>query len=100
MGKSVLYHHCRPFESVVFGTVLAEKEFFDPDLKGAYEWLEKEIGFYPIFLSVGTRERDLYMTGYQDNWRVLTGWENKDGVTKAKLRKRGEFPVLPCCVLL
>ena len=87
-----MYHHCRPLGGVVFNNVTGTQEFSDPDLKDAYLWLEKEVGFYPLFLSVGISECDLYMTGYNDNWRVVTGWEHKDGVMKANFRKRGEFP--------
>ncbi len=92
------YHHCRSLDSVVFGEINPNPKYFDPDLKNAYLWLRKEVGFYPLFLSVGTSEEDLYMTGYANQWARIIG--NKivgrriDGtyIHKNILRKRGEFP--------
>ena len=78
------YYHCRNLESVVFGEVKAIPEYSDKDLKGAYHWLEKEVGFYPLFCAVGTTDEDIRMTGYQDNWRVKVSFD--------EYRKKGCFP--------
>ena len=78
------YHHCRNLESVVFGEVKASPNYSDKDFKGAYRWLEKEVGFYPLFCAVGTTDEDIRMTGYQDNWRVK--------ISSDEYRKKGEFP--------
>jgi hypothetical protein len=76
----MLYHHSRDLESVVFGEVKGNPEFSDPDFRKAYLWLEKEVGFYPLFLAVGATEEDIKMTCYGDNWIAKTS------------RKKGEFP--------
>jgi hypothetical protein len=82
------YHHCRCLESVVFGEIKANPTYFDKDLKDAYFWLEKEVGFYPIILAVGKTDEDIRMTGYQNQFgRILT--ESSKGNT---YRKKGEFP--------
>lgn len=82
------YHHCRSLDSVVYGEVRAHSEHSDPDLKDAYFWLEKEVGFYPLFLAVGATEEDIRMTGYQNQWRRIlsSGPDGKEYI------KRGEFP--------
>lgn len=78
------YHHSRNLDSIIFGEVSSHLDYFDPDFKDAYLWLEKEVGFYPLFLAVGTTEEDIRMTGYQDNWRVkISDWE---------YRRTGKFP--------
>ena len=77
------YHHCRDLESVVFGEVKGNPKYSDPIFRKAYFWLKKEVGFYPLFLAVGSSEDSLHMTGYQDQWRRVIGTENvgrrKDG---------------------
>ena len=94
----MLYHHCRSLDSIVFGDVKADSTHQDPDSKDAYSWLEKQIGFKPLFLSVGENEDDLRMTGYPDNWRRVIKTKivrrRKDGIYIHKniLRKKGEFP--------
>lgn len=88
------YHHCTSLESVIFGELKASPEYSDLDFKGAYSWLEKEVGFYPLFLVVGTTEADIRMTGYQDNWRLRVSYRYENGKTKGTYRKAGEFPNL------
>ncbi len=62
----------------------------------AYEWLEKEIGYYPVFFAVGEGESVQWMTGYDDNWRALTGGEHARGTYRKTYRHKGEFPNLAC----
>ncbi|MBI2035499.1 MAG: hypothetical protein HYT12_02335 [Candidatus Liptonbacteria bacterium] len=80
----LLFHHCRPLDSVSFGIAKPNPRHADPDFKGAYFWLKREVGFYPLFMAVGKTEDDLRLTGYQDNW-----WE--DGVYKYAYRKGRRF---------
>lgn len=87
----LLYHHSRLLESVRYGEIAANPAYSDPDFKDAYRWLEKEIGFYPLFLAVGINEDDLRMTGYQNNWRRFIGTEIEDGKLVRKYRRGGEF---------
>ena len=41
--------------------------------EAAYQWLEHEVGFYPLFLAVGGTLDAISMTGYQDQWRRKRG---------------------------
>ena len=89
----LLYHHCMPLEQVVFGKIDADPKFTESggnfgDDRKAYRWLENEVGFYPLFLSVGDNKEELYMKGYFNQWRRVIE-ESKDG---NKYRKKGEFP--------
>ena len=84
----LLYHHCRSLDSVVYGRVEASPEHADEYLKDAYSWLEKEVGFYPIFLSVGTTDEDIRMTYYQNQWRRILS----EGSNGKEYRKKGDFP--------
>jgi len=43
------YPHCRPLKSIAYRTVTASPEHADELFKHAYSWLEKQVGFYPIF---------------------------------------------------
>jgi len=74
----LIYHHCRPLDSVVYGRAEASSEHADEYFKYAYSWLEKEVRFFPIFLSVGTTDEDIRMTGYQNQWRRILS-EGRDG---------------------
>ena len=93
-----IYHHKRVLDSVVFGEVMASPAFADPDLKAEYSWLEKQVGFYPLFLAVGETEQDICMTGYNNNWRRVISSEivGRDArgncIQKNILRAAGEFP--------
>jgi hypothetical protein len=33
-----------------------------------YQWIAEQVGFWPLFLSLGDTIDDLQMTGYQNNW--------------------------------
>ncbi len=93
----LLYHHCRSLESVVFGEVKSNPRYFDSYLKNAYLWLKDEVGFNPLFLSVGTTDEDIHMTGYQNQWARIIGTKiverRKNGtyIQKNILSKKGEF---------
>ena len=94
----LLYNHSRSLESVIFGEVKANPQYSDPEFRNAYSWLEKQVGFYPLFLAVGTTEDDIRMTGYQSQWAKVNGSEivgrRKNGsyIQRHILRKKGEFP--------
>jgi len=97
----MLYHHRMELEDVVFGKIIANPEKSkdeDMDMKSAYLWLEKQIGFYPLFLAVGDDEEDLRITGYHNQWRRVISTrfvgKNEKGryIKETVLRKAGEFP--------
>ena len=81
------YHHCRSLESIVYGSVEGSPEHADKDFKDAYSWLEKEVGFYPLFLSVGTADEDIRMTGYQNQWRRILS----EGSKGKEYRRKGDY---------
>ena len=82
------YHHCMSLERVIFGEVKPNPEQADSDFKGAYSWLEKQVGFYPLFLAVGQSEEDVRMTGYQNQWRKLLVISKKGN----EYVQKGQFP--------
>lgn len=84
----LLYHHCRDLRSVVYGEVKPNPKYSDPFYRDACLWLEKEVGFYPLFLAVGVTDEDLRMTGYQNQWRKILS-ESPKG---KEYRKKGDFP--------
>lgn len=61
-------------ERVIHGEIEANPKHSDEIHKDAYQWLEKVVGFYPIFLGVGRGDNNVRMTGYQLNWRKE--WNN------------------------
>lgn len=75
-------------EDVVYGGVVPNPNHEKGDFLPAYRWLEREVGFYPLFLSVGESEAALRMTGYNNQWRRIIAWSSKGNT----YRRRGEFP--------
>jgi hypothetical protein len=71
-----------------------DRRLASPDFLPAYEWLTKELGFFPFFFAVGRSGDVIRMTGYDDNWRVFTGYVEQGGTWVKHSRKRGEFPNL------
>ena len=110
----ITYHHSMRLDGVKYGTIVPSEKhtrlntkkdcFFYENVtsvnigsvKNAEEydlhpnlWLQKETGFYPLFLSV---HGDIHTTGYQGNWsRCLMSW-HENGKRKVLMRKKGEFP--------
>lgn len=83
-----------PFSQVHSGTITAKPDFSYPDFLPAYEWLEKEIGFFPHFFAVGKAEKIIRRTGYADNWRVFSHGEFTGNGYQKFYHKKGEFPNL------
>lgn len=56
-------------------------------------WLQAHVGFYPLFLAVGSRPDDIRMTGYDSQWRrkQLEWYDNKAKKRRSLLRKAGRF---------
>ncbi len=90
----ILFHHSRPFATVSYGIVKPHPagssmlEF--RGIRDAYQWLEVRVGFFPLFLAAGTQEWQLQMTGYQDQWRRLIGYDSE--AERRIYRGKGEFP--------
>jgi len=84
------FHHCMPVAGVEHGTIRPDRSLSSPDFLPAYEWLEQEIGFFPLFIAVGASDEVIRMSGYTDNWRVFAGCEG--GIKQ--YRRKGEFPNL------
>ena len=92
--ENPLYHHCMPAPGVTNDTITADRSRSDPLFLPAYDWVEAQLGFFPLFLAVGGWDKIAWMTGYQDNWRVSTGSECVDGKYRKTYRRKGEFPNL------
>lgn len=81
--QGFMFHHRIPLEFVSKGIVSPNyhetgevmRQAFE---EGAYRWIERELSFYPLFLSVGETERDVRTTGYQNQW--LRGEEGSNQV--------------------
>jgi len=73
--KPYTYHHSRPIDFVNFGPVKQlsplKTQPEDPEyaqiLDSGYKFIEKRLGFYPLFLAVGRTNSDLFLTGFQDS---------------------------------
>lgn len=81
-----LYHHARELEYCIYGVVRQKRET-SKYFYNAYEWLQHEIGFYPLFLAIGETIDDIRMTGYQNQWRRLLA----EGRSYRKYRQKGEI---------
>src|ERR1035437_106465 len=114
--QAPLYHHCRPLAASLYGVVTQKRwsglpmpenlhgdvlwgqpgchcdwcdwyeqvSFWEP----SYAWVEKEVGFFPLFLAVGRSADSQRMSGYQNQWgRILVS--SKD---ETIYRVPGEFP--------
>lgn len=71
MLSDFIYHHSRSLEHSPFGIVTQNKEVDRLDILsyGAFQWLEGHIGFYPLFMAVGSLYEDIIQTGYQNQFR-------------------------------
>lgn len=110
------FHHCTDLSSVTYGEFLPSpvrtyrklsQNWSDDETTnsvfggyvydeiGANWWLEKQVGFYPLFMAVGSARDDLYMTGYAQQFarRVSTVQDkNSRNGYRWILRDPGEFP--------
>lgn len=91
-SEQIYLYHAMPLSQVKRGVLIADPVYSDEDFLPAYRWLEKEHGFFPLFLAVGTVEEAVYVTGYQNQWRVHTGSERVEGKLRQVYRRAGEFP--------
>lgn len=93
MKPEIFLYHAMPFAQVKRGLLIPDPVYSDQDYLPAYRWLEKETGFFPLFLAIGTVEEAVYPTGYGEQWRVFIGNEpGEDGNWNKVYRKAGEFP--------
>lgn len=91
-GKRVRCFHSMPLSQVSYDRFVADPKYSDGDFMPAYRWAENRLGFFPLFLAVGTDE-SIAMTGYSNQWRRLLGNEHDaDGKLCKVYRKRGEYP--------
>jgi hypothetical protein len=67
------YHHSRPIDTIIYDNVsqAKPKEITPQNEKDieAFGWIEKQVGFYPLFMAVGRTETDLKMTGYHRQFK-------------------------------
>lgn len=91
MENKVYLFHGRDLNEVTCGVVYPNKEHpHNPDQVPKYQWLEKQIGFWPLWLAVGSRKA-AYFTRYHYNWTSGYGW-NERGHLDWKPWKKGEAP--------
>lgn len=85
------FYHVIDLAAVSRSVLRPQVQYSDSEWVPAYQWLEQEIGFYPLFLAVGDADA-AYVTGYQNQWRVHIGGNMVDGKYEPTKRKAGEFP--------
>lgn len=99
--KDILtFHHSRPIESVKFGVIKPESPLLHTKVNDeidqqivdsferSYRWLETHLGFFPLFISVGRKNPDVLMTGYQNQWMKVVGTNDAGNIHI----KAGESP--------
>jgi len=84
----LLFHHGMSLEHVRYDVHLTDPEWSDPDFLPAYRWLEKKVGFWPVFVAVGDSLETYWDTGYHTNWARAIERSAQGTV----LRKAGQFP--------
>jgi hypothetical protein len=74
-GDSPVFHHRISLELLLrAGNELKPSEHFtklkpeEDDALIVNRWLEKQVGFYPLFLAVGTQRDDILQTAYHVQW--------------------------------
>lgn len=81
-----------PLAACSFGSITPSpemtKRWGDDYYLESYRWLERRLGYWPLFLSVGDNPQALGMTGYQNQWARLLSI-SKHGNT---YREPGQFP--------
>lgn len=89
-----MFYHCMPLNYIKYDILYANKKYSLVDNKEkltsfvpAYEWMEKEVGFYPFWVSVN----DIKMTGYQNQWRKCIS-KSYNYLHFNEYRLKGEFP--------
>ena len=108
---SYMYHHCMDLTDITFGEIHPTavhtyrklvrdgldlsnvvSSFYVNELFANW-WLEKQIGFYPLFLSVGSTREDINMTGYPYQWSriVSSSYDQEKKKMVNKLVRPGEF---------
>jgi len=84
----LLYHHCRHLAYVSYKEVKPSFKHFHEDSVKENAWLEKQVGFCPIFLAIGKSLEDIHNTGYYNQWykkrrkslnQVLFSFEKVEG---------------------
>ena len=70
--SGLLYHHCIPIDvcqpKIIEPFEHPEETDLEDPLYIAYRWLKTELGFYPLFMSVGDTEANIRITGYHEQW--------------------------------
>lgn len=110
-GGALLFHHSRPLAYSPYDLVLptrltdlssptcpkptAAKPYCPWDdwhdalhMEAAYRWLAERVGFWPLFLAVGSGEDTLRMTGYEHQFARILAWHKSGNTYRAK----GDFP--------
>lgn len=90
MSDKNYFYHVVPLKQVRRSVIVADASYSDPEYLPAYHWLEKELGFFPLFLAVGGKDA-ISVTGYQNQWRVRIGGQFENGQYRPTYRRAGEF---------
>lgn len=98
-----LFHHCTNLDTLHYGVAVPHPKFtarptglspktdgFDDYYIRTFRWWERKMGFYPMFLAVGSTELDIRMTGYPNQWcKIIESSSKNIGGKKVKLPNGG-----------
>lgn len=110
--SKISYWHCMPVNLISGPVLVPEPKFSDSDYLPGYKWLEKRIGYFPLFMAAGNEDSAPYNAGYNNQWRVVLSsryCKKKKRVIAISRRAKGDvlnfamfrFDKLPevCCFL-
>jgi len=89
-----LYHHCIPASRVTCGSIRADRSLSDPEFLPAYEWVEDQLGFFPLFLAVGAFDDINRMTVTRITGGSGQGVNLLKGYTGRPTGEKENFPTL------
>jgi len=107
--EKYMFHHCMPLALVSYDEIVPSEDIsrnsckrnsgdatmdkLDEDMWVCPNlWLEKQVGFYPLFMAYGHSDMNIGITGYDNNWRSCVSSCYRNGKYVGVRRKKGEFP--------
>ncbi len=93
--SKISYWHCMPVNLISGPVLVPEPTFSDTDYLPGYKWLEKRIGYFPLFMAAGNEDSAPYNAGYNNQWRVVLSsryCKEKNRVISLERRAKGDAP--------
>lgn len=99
--SKISYWHCMSVHLLQNPVLVPDPKYSDKDYLPGYKWLEKQIGFFPLFMAAGTEDSAPYNAGYNNQWRVKlssTEYRAKGDIQNFVMFRFDETPET-CCFL-